>query len=102
MAKKGTKRIRRSPEEKIADLKRQIDELQARQKAKELEESASNKAALNVVRMLDKALAVAKEEGNNALAHALADGREPIANHFEQAGVALPKARRPRGRRAKA
>ena len=43
----------------------------------------------------------AKEGGNNALAHALADGREPIAAYFAETGLELPKARRPRGRRAK-
>jgi len=102
MAKKGSKRIRRSPEQIIADLEQQIEDLRAREKAKEMKNDPAMKAGLAIVRQLDKAIEEAKEGGHNALAHALADGREPIASFFDEAGVPLPKARRPRGRRAKA
>jgi hypothetical protein len=101
MAKKGSKRVRRTHEQIISDLEKKIELLRQRAKAKEVEQSPGLKAAMNLVRSLDKAMDVAKSEGNNALAHALADGREPIAGFFEKAGLALPKARRPRGRRAK-
>lgn len=101
MAKKGAKRIRRNPEQIIADLEQQITDLRNRSKAKELKQDPSHKAAITVVRGLDKAIEAAKEGGNNALAHALADGREPIAGYFTETGLELPKPRRPRGRRAK-
>lgn len=100
MAKKGSKRVRRTPEQIISDLEKQIEDLRRRDKAKKLKEDPSYKAAMTVVRQLDKAIEEAKEGGNNALAHALADGREPIAAFFAAEGVELPKGRRPRGRRA--
>lgn len=102
MAKKGTRRKRRSPEEIIADLQAEIERVKSRAAQKEIKESPAHKAALNAVRGLAKAAEAAKEEGENTLAHALADAREPLAKYFDEQGVALPKTRRPRGRRAKA
>jgi hypothetical protein len=57
---------------------------------------------MKVVRGVDKALEVAAEEGNNALRHALADARKPLAEFLEGQGLKLPKARVPRGRKPKA
>ena len=102
MAKKGTRRKRRTPEEIIADLQAEIERVKSRAAQKEIKQSPAHKAALNVVRSLAKASDGAKEEGETALAHALADAREPLAKYFEEQGVELPKTRRPRGRRPKA
>ena len=104
MAKKAkaARRARRSPEEMIADLEAKIREVKNRAQAKELKQSPSVKEAMKVVRGVDKALKVAAEEGNNALRHALADARKPLAEFLEGQGLKLPKARVPRGRKPKA
>jgi hypothetical protein len=104
MAKKAkaARRARRSPEEMIADLEAKIREVKNRAQAKELKQSPSVKEAMKVVRGVDKALEVAAEEGNNALRHALADARKPLAEFLEGQGLKLPKARVPRGRKPKA
>jgi hypothetical protein len=105
MAKKktgtGKKRIRRSPEQLIADLQAKIKDIENRAAAKEIKRSPSAKAALAAVRHIDKANALAEEEGNTALRRALADGRKPLAAFLEAQGMQLPKARAPRGRRPK-
>lgn len=100
--KKATRKKRssnRTPEQKIADLKAEIARIEQRVKAKELKASPAMKSCLSLVRQLDKALELAREEQETKLAHALADAREPLAGLLAELGVALPKARRPRGRR---
>ena len=84
MAKKqstasGARRKRRSPEELIADLQKQIEEVKARAASREVTRSASVKMTIGVVRSLDKALELAKEEDQTVLRHALADARKPLA-----------------------
>lgn len=101
MAKKGTKRQRRTPEQKIEDLQAEIERIKNRQAARELKQSEGYKLTLTAVRTIDKAIESAKEEGHSALGHVLHDAREPLANHLSDQGVALPQARRPRGRRPK-
>ena len=76
---KAARRARRSPEEMIADLEAKIREVKNRAQAKELKQSPSVKEAMKVIRGVDKALEVAAEEGNNAIRHALADARKPLA-----------------------
>ena len=95
---KAARRARRSPEEMIADLEAKIREVKQRAQAKELKQSPSMKAAMSTVRSLDKSLEAAAEDGNNALRHALADARKPLAEFLEGQGLKLPKARVPRGR----
>ena len=89
----------RTPEQKIADLKAEIAKIQQRAKAKELKTSPAMKACLNLVSQLDKTAALAKEEQDTKLGHALADAREPLAALLGELGLDLPKARRPRGRK---
>lgn len=101
MAKKGTKRQHRTPEQKIEDLHAEIERIKSRQAARELKQSEAYKLCLMAVRSLDKALESAREEGHSALGHVLSDAREPLAQHLGEQGVELPKARRPRGRRPK-
>ncbi len=101
MAKKGTRRTRRSPEEMIADLKKKIQEVEARAAAKELKASGAIKRTLTIVRNIDKAMEEAKDEGQSALRHALAEARGPLKDFLTDQGVKLPKARMPRGRKPK-
>ena len=97
----GKRRQRRSPEQMIADLQKQIEEVKARAVARELKQSAAVKHALAAVRAIDKALEAAAEEDNTPLRHVLADARKPLAEYLTAQGVRLPKARLPRGRRPK-
>lgn len=100
--KTGARRRRRTPEEIIQDLQRQIAEVRARAEARKLKESPAVKATLKAVRALDKALDLAAEEDNTALRHVLADARAPLRAFFDEQGLKLPKARLPRGPRPRA
>ena len=95
------RRRRRGPEEMIADLQRQIEELKARAVARSLKTSAAVKHTMVAVRNIDKGLEEAAQEDNGALRHALADARRPLAEYLTSQGVRLPKARLPRGRKPK-
>ncbi len=101
MAKKGTKRARRSPEEVIAGLKAKIADVEQRAAAKELKQSGAIKRTLSIVRNIDKALDEAQDEGINNLRHSLAEARGPLEEFLNERGVKLPKARVPRGRKPK-
>jgi len=96
------KRKRRSDEELIRDLQEKIRQVKSRQTAREMQKSPTLKATMAALRSLDRALAVAAEEGDTLLRHVLADARKPVASHLEEGGFKLPKARLPRGRRPKA
>jgi len=97
--KTGTRRKRRSPEEMIADLQNQIEEVKQRAHARELKKSPAVKAAMSAVRAIDKALDQAADEDNSHLRHALADARNPLRAWAEEQNIRLPKARLPRGPR---
>lgn len=105
MAKKDTaqpaRRRRRTPEERIADLQKEIEAVKARAAARESKQSASVRMSVSIVRNLDKALDLAKEEDQAVLRHALADARKPLAAFLTSKGIQLPKARAPRGRKPK-
>ena len=97
--KKSKRRKRRSPDEIIKDLQDEIRRVRDRQRARELKESPAHKAALAVVKTLDKALNIAAEEGETGLRHALADGRKALGVYLEKQGLRLPKANLPKGPR---
>lgn len=101
MAKKGSKQTRRTPEQMIADLKKKIEEVEQRAKAKELKQSGAMKRTLTIIRNIDKAMDEAKEEGNTPIRRALAEARKPIEAYLTEQGVKLPKSRGPRGRKPK-
>lgn len=96
------RRKRRTPEEMIADLQKQIREVKARAAAKELKQSPAVKKAVSVLRTIDKSMELAHEEKNSRLHHALADARRALGDHLTKEGIKLPKARMPRGRKPKA
>jgi hypothetical protein len=101
MAKTG-KRRRRTPEELIADLQAQIQEIEKKKAERELKQSPAAKAAMKAVALIDKALEHAVEEEDRELQFALADARKPLKEHLEALGVELNKVKTPRGRRPKA
>jgi hypothetical protein len=104
MAKKKSsesRRKRRSPEEMIADLQKQISSLKERAEARELKQSAAIKATLTAVKAIDKGIEAAKAEDNTQLRHVLMDARTPLAEHLTGLGMNLPKQQRPKGRRPK-
>jgi len=98
---KPRKRKRRTIEELISDLEEEKKALVERLKSKELKTSAAFKAALGVIKSLDKASAAAAEEGETELRHVLTETRDVLAPFLEEKGLRLPKARRPRGPRPK-
>jgi len=95
------RRERRSPEQMIADLQAKIAQIEQRAAAKRVKESPSARASLQALRLLDKAMDLAADEGETPLRHALNDARKPLAAYLEEQGLQLPKARTPRGRRPK-
>ncbi len=95
------RRKRRSADEKIADLEREIERIKERAKARELKGSPAHKMTLTSLRGIDKALSIAADEGESGLRHALADARKVLAQYLEEKGMRLPKARMPRGPRPK-
>ena len=95
------KRVRRTPEQIIADLQTEIQRLRNRQKARELKQSPSFRSAMSALKSIDKALDVAAEAGETATRHALADARRALAGHLEKQGLELPKANLPKGPRPK-
>lgn len=96
------RRKRRSPEEMIADLNKQIEEVKQRAVAKELKQSPAISKSLAALRGLDAALGFAADEKNKLLQHALADARKPLAEFLLEQGVQLPRPRLPRGRKPSA
>lgn len=93
------KRIRRGPEQLIADLEAKIQQLKVRAQAKSLKTSPAAKSAIVAIRTLDKGMKVAEEEADRDLQFAYVDARKPLAAYLEAKGLSLPKPRSPRGRR---
>ncbi len=98
--KKVAKRKRRSPDEIIADLQDEIRRVRSRQRASELKESPSHKAALSVLKGIDKALELATKEKATALRRALTDTRKALAAYFQKRGVELDQAPATKKKRA--
>ena len=95
-------RVRRSPEQIVAELQAKIDDVKARAAAREVKQSAEGKALLAALKAVEKASRVAQEAGDRAMLGALEAARAPLAEHLEEMGVSRPKARKPRRGRAQA
>ena len=93
------RRQRRTSEEIIEDLQREIERVRLRARAKELQSSPAVKSACAAVRALDRALEHAAEENNTTLRHFLADARKPLGAYLEKQGVQLSKPNLPKGRK---
>ena len=92
-------RIRRTPEQMIADLEAKIRDVKARAQAKDMKTSPALKKAMTALRALDKGMDLAQAEGNSLLQHALADTRKSLGDSLTKIGLKLPKPRMPRGRK---
>ena len=97
--KPGSKRARRSADERINALKEQIASIEARERAKELKDDPGVAYAVTTARTLNRGIKLAESEKDTSLQHALADAHKAIATYLGDKGVKMPKARRPRGRR---
>lgn len=99
--KPGKQRYRRTDEELIADLQKRIDELKTRKAAKSLKASPASKQASNAYRALTKGIELCGGAEDADLKRALSEAQRTLAEHFETKGIKLPKARKPRARKAK-
>jgi len=94
--KPGKKRYRRTPEEQIADLQKEIERLKHKAKAKKAKQSAEIKNVVAAVRSLDKALETASDA---AIKKAITEARTTLVACLELEGVPMPKKRGPRRKR---
>ena len=95
----GARGKRRTDEELIADLKTKIAEVEARKRARELENDPAAKLALSLARALQRAAAAGEKSLDPTFRHAVADAHAAIACYLQGRGVKLPKVGRPKGRR---
>jgi len=94
--KPGKTRYRRSDDEMIADLQRQIEELKQRKKAKA---SPASKQASAALRALMKGVELCEGPQDAELKRVLSEAQRTVADYFEAQGLKVPKARKPRARR---
>ena len=80
---------RRSPEQIVADLEKQIAEVKARAAAKSVRQSDEGKAFMAAVKAVDKAIKVAGDAKDEAMSRALDSGRAELAKHLVEMGVRL-------------
>jgi hypothetical protein len=97
--KPGKKRYRRTPEEQIADLQKEIERLKRRAKAKKAKQSPEIKNVVAAVRLLTKALDGAQDA---ALKKAASEAKDTLTAYLELEGVPVPKKRGPRRKKAAA
>lgn len=79
-------RVRRTPEQRIADLKKEIEAIQARAAAKEARSSEHGKLFIAAVRSVDKALESASKAKDKSARAALLDARERLGEHLDEIG----------------
>ena len=103
--KKGDKpkRINRTPEQIVADLKAKIADVEARAAAKEAKASPETRALFAAVKAIDKAHVVAIDAKAEMIAGALEAARAPLSAVLVEMGLRAPESRKgPRGRTAAA
>jgi hypothetical protein len=93
----GKKRYRRSPEELIADLQKQIERVKRRAATQKAKQSPELKNVLAAIRSLDKALETASDK---PLKEAITDARNTLTSYLQLEGVSIPKKRGPRKKTA--
>ena len=98
--KPGNKRYRRSDDELIADLKKKIADLEVRKAAKKLKKSPASAQANNAYRALTKGIELCGGPEDAELKRALSASQRTLAEYFETQGISLPKARKPRSKKA--
>ena len=98
--KPGKARYRRSDDEMIADLQKQIEQLKQRKKAKEVKASPASKQATAALRALMKGVELCDGPQDAELKRVLGEAQRLVAGYFEAQGLKVPKARKPRARRS--
>jgi hypothetical protein len=91
--KQGNKRYRRSPEEMIADLQKEIERLKTHAAAKKAKQSPEVKHVVAAVRSLDECLETVRDK---ALKKTVAEAKELLTSYLKLEGIPLPKKRGPR------
>ncbi|QDV08053.1 hypothetical protein Poly30_35890 [Planctomycetes bacterium Poly30] len=99
--KPGKQRYRRTDEELIQDLQKRIEDLKNRKAAKAIKKDPASKEATGAFRALTKAVEKSKDTADADLKRALSEAQRILAEYFESKGLKVPKARKPRARRAK-
>ena len=93
-------RIRRTPEQMIADLEAKIAAVKDRAARREAKATPEGTALIAAVRAIDKATRVAGEAGNRDIVSALESARAALAPGIVGMGLRIPEAKK-RGRRRK-
>ena len=97
-------RARRTPEQIVADLEAEIAAVKQRaankEAAAEVKGSPDGVAFLAVVKAADRAIRVAGEHKNDAMARVLEAARAPLAEHLVGMGLRLPDRKAGRKRKA--
>ena len=94
-------RIRRTPDQIVADLEAKIADVRTRAKRVQMKRSTAVRQLLIAVRAIDVGLAAATEEGNATLKKTLAEGREPLAAYLALEGLKVPGRRGPKPKRSR-
>ena len=89
------KSTRRTTEERLADLQKEMDAVKARAAATEARSSEHGKLFIAAVRAIDKALPAATKAKDKGARSALMDARERLGEHLAEIGVEV-KPRKPR------
>lgn len=88
-------RTRRPAQERVDELRREIERIQLREAAKEARATPHGKALLAAVRAVDRAAEAAREAEEDDLVAALEAAREPLEQYLEDAGLPVPGRRAP-------
>lgn len=80
---------RRTPDQIVADLEKEIERVKARAAAKQVKQSDEGKAFLAAVKAVDKAIKVAGDAKDQAMVRALESARAELAKHAVVMGVRL-------------
>jgi hypothetical protein len=88
-------RVRRTPDQIIADFEAKIAGVRERVKRGQFKKSAAVRQLLTAVKAIDKGLTAAIEEENVTIKKTLSEGREPLAAYLSLEGLKLPQQRAP-------
>lgn len=91
------KRVRRSEEQRIADLERKIQRLKTRMTAKAIEKDPALKHTTNAVRSIDLALS---NVSSAVQREALNEARSALVAYLQLEGIRIPQKRGPKTKRA--
>jgi hypothetical protein len=95
------KRVRRTPDEIVADYEAKIADVRSRQKRSQIKGSPAVRQLFTAVKAIEKGIAAAVEEQNVTLKTTLNEVREPLAAYLALEGLSLPQQRERRPRKPK-